>query len=75
MIHVTKSSCAVTGPATEVLAQLTMVINSIVNSTVRRGADKEELKRVFYHMVDMAFDLGVATDSTTIDLSFERGAK
>ena len=75
MIHVTNESCAVTGPATEVLAQLTMAINSIVNTTVRHGADKAALKRVFYRMVDMAFDLEVPTDRTTIDLSFERGAK
>ena len=72
MIHVDKNHVAVTGSATTVLADLTMVINSVVNSMARRGENKDDLKPVFYHVVDMAFGLGTSTEGTTIDLSYKR---
>lgn len=74
MIHVNKGEIAVSGPATQILAEISMLIGSITGSLKRDGVTEDEIRKIFRRVVD----IGIQTadiPAATIDLSYHKGEK
>lgn len=74
MIHVNKDEVAVSGPAPQILAEISELIASIAGSLKRDGVTEDELRKMFRGVVEIGIQAADIT-SATIDMSYHKGEK
>lgn len=72
MIHVNKDEVAVSGPAPQIMAEISTLIGSITGSLKRDGVTEDEIRKIFRGVVDIGIH-AADIPAATIDLSYHKG--
>lgn len=72
MIHVNKDEVAVSGPAPQIMAEISTLIGSITGSLKRDGVTEDEIRKIFRGVVDIGIQ-AADIPAATIDLSYHKG--
>ena len=72
MIQVNKDEVTVSGPAPQILAEISTLIGAITGSIKRDGASVDEIRQLFRDVVDIGIQ-AADIPAATIDLSYHKG--